>query len=36
VDQLESYLHRTGKADLNEEEIRQLRAEYARWVKSRL
>ncbi|HRT12910.1 MAG TPA: DUF1922 domain-containing protein [Methanoculleus sp.] len=36
VDQLESYLHRTGRADLNEEEIRQLRAEYARWVKSRL
>ncbi|MDD4567884.1 hypothetical protein L21_2594 [Methanoculleus chikugoensis] len=36
VEQLESYLHQTGKKDLTEQDIRQLRAQYARWVKNRV
>ncbi|MFA7562898.1 MAG: DUF1922 domain-containing protein [Methanoculleus sp.] len=36
VEQLESYLHQTGKRDLTEQDIRELRAQYARWVKSRV
>ncbi len=36
VAQLESYLHQTGKKDLTEQDIRQLRAQYAEWVKSRV
>ena len=35
VEQLESYLHQTGKKDLTEQDIRQQRAQYARWVKNR-
>ena len=35
VEQLESYLHRTGKKDLSEQDIQQLRARYAEWVKNR-
>lgn len=36
VEQLESYLHQTGKKDLTEQDIRQLRAQYAQWVKNRV
>ncbi|MDK2916792.1 MAG: hypothetical protein PWR25_1349 [Euryarchaeota archaeon] len=36
VEQLEAYLHQTGKKDLTEQDIRKLRAQYARWVKSRV
>ncbi len=35
VEQLESYLHRTGKKDLSEHDIQQLRIQYAGWVKDR-
>lgn len=35
VEQLESYLHQTGKKDLTEQDIRHLRAQYAQWVKNR-
>ena len=36
VEQLESYLHRTGKKDLSEQDIRQLRTQYTEWVKNRV
>jgi hypothetical protein len=36
VAQLESYLHQTGKTDLTEQDIQQLRAQYAEWVKNRV
>ncbi len=36
VEQLESYLHRTGKKDLTERDIQQLRTQYAEWVKNRV
>jgi hypothetical protein len=36
VEQLESYLHRTGKKDLTESDIQRLRAQYVRWVKNRV
>ncbi len=35
VKQLEAYLHRTGKKDLTDQDIQQLRTQYARWVKNR-
>jgi len=36
MEQLESYLHQTGKKDLSEQDGRQLRAQYAQWVKNRV
>lgn len=36
VEQLESYLHRTGKKDLSESDIQNLRSQYVRWVKNRV
>lgn len=36
VEQLELYLHETGKKDLTEQDIQELRAQYALWVKSRV
>lgn len=36
VEQLESYLHRTGKRDLTEGDVQKLRAQYVRWVKNRI
>lgn len=36
VEQLESYLHRTGKGDLTRSDIQKLRAQYVRWVKDRM
>ncbi|MFA5614385.1 MAG: DUF1922 domain-containing protein [Methanoculleus sp.] len=36
VEQLESYLHRTGKRDLTESDIQKLRTQYVRWVKNRI
>lgn len=36
VEQLESYLHRTGKEDLTEQDLQRLRARYAEWVKNRV
>jgi len=35
VEQLESYLHRTRKQDLTEQDLQRLRARYAEWVKNR-
>ncbi|HOI14637.1 MAG TPA: DUF1922 domain-containing protein [Methanoculleus sp.] len=36
VEQLELYLHETGKKDLTEQDIQELRAQYALWVKNRV
>lgn len=36
VCKLTDFLEDTGRKDLDEEEKRQLRSEYARWVRSRL
>lgn len=36
VRKLTEFLEDTGRGDLNEEEKRELRSEYARWVRSRL
>jgi hypothetical protein len=36
VDELEKYLHKTGKSDLSGEEKENLRREYARWMRMQL
>jgi ribosomal protein S27E len=36
VQELEQYLHETGKRDLNSREKEKLREEYARWMRSQI
>ena len=36
VEQLESYLDRTRKKDLTEQDLQRLRARYTEWVKDRV